>query len=50
MKQKKYEKQLRKLQVRLCHLQDWVKEKGLRASSSSSKAATARARVEPSAP
>src|SRR5580765_7118785 len=30
MKQGKYEKQLRKLQVRLCHLQDWVKEKGLR--------------------
>ena len=30
MKRKKYEKSLRKLQVRLCHLQDWVKEKGLR--------------------
>src|ERR1700752_1020871 len=30
MKQGKYEKELRKLQVRLCHLQDWVKEKGLR--------------------
>ena len=30
MKQAKYEKQLRKLQVRLCHLQTWVKEKGLR--------------------
>jgi polyphosphate kinase 2 len=30
MKTKKYEKELRKLQVRLCHLQDWVKEKGLR--------------------
>jgi polyphosphate kinase 2 len=30
MKRKKYEKELRKLQVRLCHLQDWVKEKGLR--------------------
>jgi polyphosphate kinase 2 len=30
MKLKKYEQQLRKLQVRLCHLQDWVKEKGLR--------------------
>jgi polyphosphate kinase 2 len=26
----KYEKELRKLQVRLCHLQRWVKEKGLR--------------------
>ncbi len=30
MKSKKYEKELRKLQVRLCHLQRWVKEKGLR--------------------
>ena len=30
MKTKKYEKELRKLQVELCHLQDWVKEKGLR--------------------
>jgi polyphosphate kinase 2 len=30
MKRKAYEKSLRKLQVRLCHLQDWVKEKGLR--------------------
>jgi polyphosphate kinase 2 len=30
MKRGKYEKALRKLQVRLCHLQDWVKEKGLR--------------------
>ena len=30
MKTKKYEQALRKLQVRLCHLQDWVKEKGLR--------------------
>ena len=30
MKQGKYEKELRKLQVRLCHLQAWVKEKGLR--------------------
>jgi polyphosphate kinase len=30
MKRKKYEKTLRKLQVRLCHLQDWVKEQGLR--------------------
>ena len=28
MKQKKYEAELRKLQVRLCHLQTWVKEKG----------------------
>jgi polyphosphate kinase len=30
MKRKKYEKQLRKLQVELCHLQEWVKQKGLR--------------------
>jgi polyphosphate kinase len=30
MKRAKYEKELRKLQVRLCHLQRWVQEKGLR--------------------
>jgi polyphosphate kinase len=30
LKTKKYEKQLRKLQVELCHLQEWVKHKGLR--------------------
>jgi polyphosphate kinase len=30
MKQAKYDKALAKLQVRLCHLQQWVKEKGLR--------------------
>jgi polyphosphate kinase 2 len=30
MKRKAYEKELRKLQVRLCHLQEWVREKGLR--------------------
>src|SRR5512145_3331927 len=30
MKRAKYEKTLRKLQVQLCHLQRWVKEKGLR--------------------
>jgi polyphosphate kinase 2 len=30
MKRAKYEKELEKLQVRLCHLQAWVKEKGLR--------------------
>ena len=30
MKQEKYEKELNKLQVRLCHLQRWVKERGLR--------------------
>jgi polyphosphate kinase 2 len=31
MKRKDYEHELRKLQVELCHLQDWVKVKGLRA-------------------
>ena len=30
MKRKKYEKELGKLQIRLCHLQRWVKEAGLR--------------------
>jgi len=30
-KRKRYEKQLNKLQVELCHLQAWVKHKGLRA-------------------
>jgi polyphosphate kinase 2 len=30
MKREKYEKELRKLQVRLCHLQEWVKHDGLR--------------------
>ena len=30
MKSAAYEKELRKLQVQLCHLQRWVKEKGLR--------------------
>jgi polyphosphate kinase len=30
MKRKAYEKALRKLQVELCYLQDWVKLKGLR--------------------
>jgi polyphosphate kinase len=30
MKRKAYEKELRKLQVGLCHLQEWVKEKKLR--------------------
>jgi polyphosphate kinase 2 len=30
MKRADYEKELRKLQVRLCRLQDWVKEAGLR--------------------
>jgi polyphosphate kinase len=31
MKRKAYERELRKLQVDLCHLQQWVKEKNLRA-------------------
>ena len=31
MKRKDYEKELHKLQVELCRLQDWVKHKGLRA-------------------
>src|SRR3979490_3428355 len=31
MKRKAYEKELRKLHVELCHLQQWVKLKGLRA-------------------
>jgi polyphosphate kinase 2 len=30
MKRKAYEQELRKLQVELCHLQDWVKEAGAR--------------------
>src|ERR1700720_1078993 len=30
MKGKEYEKELRKLQVELCHLQDWVKAEGAR--------------------
>src|SRR5262249_27326884 len=30
MKRKAYEKELRKLQVELCHLQDWVKDRGAR--------------------
>src|SRR4051812_48496356 len=30
LKGKEYDKQLRKLQVELCHLQTWVKAKGLR--------------------
>ena len=30
MKRKEYERELRKLQTRLCILQDWVKQKGLR--------------------
>ena len=31
MKRKDYENELRKLQVQLCHLQDWLKAKGARA-------------------
>jgi hypothetical protein len=31
MKRKAYEREIRKLQVDLCYLQDWVKEKKLRA-------------------
>jgi polyphosphate kinase len=31
MKRKEYDKQLRKLQTELCRLQEWVKQKGLRA-------------------
>jgi polyphosphate kinase 2 len=30
MKRAKYEKELARLQAKLCHLQEWVKEKGLR--------------------
>jgi polyphosphate kinase 2 len=30
MKRAEYERALRKLQIRLCHLQRWIKEKGLR--------------------
>ena len=30
MKRKEYEKEMRKLQVELCHLQDWVKAEGRR--------------------
>ena len=30
LKRKEYEKELRKLQVELCHLQEWVKDRGER--------------------
>ena len=30
LKTKKYDKELRKLQAQLCHLQEWIKHKGLR--------------------
>ena len=33
MKRKAYEKELRKLQIQLCHLQEWVKEKSSGSSS-----------------
>ena len=29
LKRKQYEKELRRLQAELCHLQDWVKAQGL---------------------
>ena len=31
MKRKAYEAELRKLQIKLCHLQEWIKQKGVRA-------------------
>jgi polyphosphate kinase len=30
LKRRKYERELRKLQIRLCHLQDWIVSRGLR--------------------
>jgi len=30
LRRKRYEKELRKLQVELCHLQEWIKQEGLR--------------------
>ena len=44
MSRKDYEKELGKLQVKLCHLQDWVKSTGYRALSFS-RAAMQQARV-----
>ena len=41
LKRKEYEGELRKLQIELCKLQDWVKREGLRILSSS-RAATRR--------
>ena len=35
MKRKTYEKELRKLQVELCHLQEWVKATGARCGNGS---------------
>jgi polyphosphate kinase 2 (PPK2 family) len=49
MKPKAYEKELRKLQVELCHLQEWVKAKKLRAVICS-RAAMPPARAAPSRP
>ena len=49
MKRKLYEKELRKLQVELCHVQEWVKAKG-RGSSSCLRAATPPARAGRSRP
>ena len=43
LKRRKYENELRKLQIGLCHLQDWVASRGLK-SSSFLKAATPQAR------
>ena len=45
MKRKDYEKELRKLQVELCHLQEWVKTRKLSGRSSCSRAATPPARA-----
>jgi polyphosphate kinase 2 (PPK2 family) len=49
MKRKAYEKELRKLQVELCHLQAWVKAKGARIIIVFG-AAMPRARAAPSRP
>ena len=49
MKRKDYEKELRKLQVELCHLQDWVKAQGS-ADHRLSRDATPPARAAPSRP
>ena len=49
MKRKAYEKEMGKLQVRLCKLQEWVKEKGLRVIILF-EGRTPPARAEPSGP
>ena len=46
MDRKVYEKELRKLQIELCRLQDWVKATGAE-SLSCLKAATLPAKAEP---